>query len=153
MTNKDGNSGNLGFSLLELMVVLIITSVLLATAIPSYQTYLVKARVLDGLRLLEPYKFKVIEYYLEVGKFPAKAGDIFAGNSNLTVNNPNIESLHYHFNQTEVALAAKLKNPPSPGKEYIYLTGKVDGVFVTWVCGASGKTDGIEASYYPHACK
>ena len=48
-----------GFTLIELMVVMAIVGVLAAIALPAYQNYVVRARVLDGLTLVVQAKHEV----------------------------------------------------------------------------------------------
>lgn len=48
-----------GFSLIELMVVVAIVGILAAIAIPSYQTYIAKAKFSEVISSTEPYKLAV----------------------------------------------------------------------------------------------
>lgn len=50
-----------GFTLIELMIVLIIISVLAAIAIPAYQDYTLRAKVVEGLSLASSAKVVVSE--------------------------------------------------------------------------------------------
>ena len=56
-----------GFSLIELMIVLVIIGILAAVAIPAYQTYVNKTRLTKVLQFVAPYQQKYIAYYLENG--------------------------------------------------------------------------------------
>ncbi len=59
-----------GFSLLELMIVIAIIGVLASFAIPTYQTYVMKARVSEGLHLAEVAKLAVADYVLTTHHLP-----------------------------------------------------------------------------------
>jgi prepilin-type N-terminal cleavage/methylation domain-containing protein len=50
-----------GFSMLELMVVLVIISILGSFAVPAYQDYMVKAKVMEFFALAQPAKLAVTE--------------------------------------------------------------------------------------------
>ncbi len=54
MTNK-------GFSLIELMIVVVIISVLTMVAIPTYKDYVIRAKVSNLMALAEPSKLAVTE--------------------------------------------------------------------------------------------
>ncbi len=59
-----------GFTLIELMMVIIIISVLAAVAIPAYQDYLVRARVVEGFNLVAPAKLAVTETVMSNNGLP-----------------------------------------------------------------------------------
>lgn len=64
-------SKHLGFTLIELMIVIAILGVLLAIAIPSYQDYTVRARVSEGLIIASVPKITVSEYRITNNSWPA----------------------------------------------------------------------------------
>ncbi len=52
-----------GFSLIELLVVIIIIAIISSIAIPSYSTYMKRARYSEIVQAAAPYKLSVIECY------------------------------------------------------------------------------------------
>ncbi len=59
-----------GFSLIELMIVVAIIALLASFAIPTYQTYMMKARVSEGLHLAEVAKLAVADHVLTTHRLP-----------------------------------------------------------------------------------
>jgi prepilin-type N-terminal cleavage/methylation domain-containing protein len=68
-----------GYSLMELMIVVVITGVLAALAIPTFSDYIQKARTSEATQFLGVIKLKQEAYRAEFGKYdqcPANADDL-----------------------------------------------------------------------------
>ena len=60
-----------GFTLIELMIVVGIIGILAAIAIPSYQSYVIRTQVAEGLTLSTGAQTSVAEYIMQYGEWPA----------------------------------------------------------------------------------
>lgn len=61
----------LGFTLIELMIVVAIIGILAAIAIPAYQDYTIRAQVSECTRLFAASKVAVTDFYQDTGTLPA----------------------------------------------------------------------------------
>lgn len=58
-----------GFTLLELMIVVTIVGILAATAMPAFQSYLMRSRANDGRMMIEVVKLRQEAYRSEFGSY------------------------------------------------------------------------------------
>lgn len=71
-----------GFTLIELMIVVVIVGILGAVALPSYQDYVRRGRIAEGLAALSDTKVKMEQWYQDhrtyaaggIGTYPCGAG-------------------------------------------------------------------------------
>jgi len=59
-----------GFTLIELMIVIVIIGILAAVAIPQYNKYTARVQVAEALALMAPVKTALILYYQTKGTWP-----------------------------------------------------------------------------------
>ena len=71
----------LGFTLIELMIVVAIIGILAAIAIPAYQDYIARSQASEGVELLGGTKVPLAEFYSDKGLWPTAASmDDVVGN-------------------------------------------------------------------------
>jgi len=71
--------GKRGFTLLELLVVVIIVGILASVALPQFQKMLLKSRTAEGMTTLGSILTAEFLYYQEKGTFTTATGDLTVG--------------------------------------------------------------------------
>ena len=138
----------MGFTLIELMIVVAIIGILAAVAIPAYQDYIARSQVSEAISLTSGGKTPLAEYFADKGYWPALATDVMgtvAGKytSAVTITAGNTAT-------TAVTLTANMKGTginASITAGILTLTSS-DGK--TWTCATS---TGLASKYVPASCR
>lgn len=64
-----------GFTLIELMIVVVIISILAAVAVPSYSDYVARGKITDGLSALASYRVRVEQYFQDNRSYQDAGGN------------------------------------------------------------------------------
>ena len=70
LQDKVEHSGQVGFTLIEVMVVVAIIGILVAVAVPQYQDYVARSRIVEGMNLSSSAKLAVTEIFASRGTGP-----------------------------------------------------------------------------------
>jgi type IV pilus assembly protein PilA len=145
-----------GFSLIELLIVLTIVAVLCAIAVPTYKSYVVKARVTELLTVADAYKIKVIESL--IGN-EASNQAVFNINTDL-IDYVAVNTIEEQPTKHVIQVVAKMKNQNTMGigivqpekandALIIQLHGVETGEMLAWSC----HVDAAYNNYVPKSCQ
>lgn len=135
-----------GFNIIELMIVLAIIGILSSIAIPSYNNYVNKAKLVSGYATLSSVRLAAVEKYLSSGTWPSSLHEISMIERDL---------LGKTFTKLEVGTdcndfeefcinAAVIKGVSTGGNGSLKVVADVSSGILDWKC----KADGIDASNF-----
>jgi type IV pilus assembly protein PilA len=131
-----------GFTLLELMIVVAIVGILAAVAIPTYQGYLIRSQVTEGLSIAAPTKSRVVAAYLSRGEAPAdRAASGLAGAATDT-SGKFVESVDVADGVIVVTFSTSASAQIS-GLTFTMTPYETAGFGVVWRCGSAGAPTGL----------
>jgi type IV pilus assembly protein PilA len=137
----------MGFTLIELMVVVAIIGILAAIALPNYTDYTVRAKLVESLSIASELQMNVKDYYRANLRFPAN-------NAEAGVPEPRFLLGHYVQSVTveDGALHVRLREgvlPNDDGADRILsiqplvVTGSPTSP-ISWRCGKQAVPEGME---------
>lgn len=137
----------LGFTLVELMVVVAIIGMLAAVALPAFQSFTIRAQVSEGLNLAGPAQNAVAHYLLNRGEFPADNAAAGIEDAN-NYKGKFVESISVD----DAVIRIKYGNDANAqiNGETVTLTATDNSGSVSWVCGSDGV---IGDNLLPSVCR
>ncbi|WP_295431292.1 pilin [uncultured Thiodictyon sp.] len=142
----------LGFTLVELMVVVAIISILAALAVPAYRTFVVRTRAAEGVSFVAPYKTYLTEYILANGHAPPADEDYYSQGGPVAVT---------RVNWSIGRGAIEVWYGPGAGVELngtiLWLIPNQSAGSISWICrghsGAGGAGWYLDPRYLPASCR
>ena len=145
----------IGFTLVELMIVVAIIGILAAVAIPSYQDYTARAQVSEAVQISSSFRNGLAEYYQNTALWPMNITAVGSTTSG-TYTASTVISTGAGTTGTIVVTSTLKNSGVSPQiTSGTFAISSADGG-ETWQCGQLGDAAAsttLEAKFIPGACK
>ncbi len=142
-----------GFTLIELMAVVAILSILLVVAIATYQDYLIRSKVTEGLAFAAEARTSVSDYYYNLRDWPAD-------NSAAGLPSPSNYSRYEFIEQLRISSLPRpgtisvvfdLPGTSADGRELQLIPSTLTEI-IAWTC-YSPEDNALEVSHVPASCR
>ncbi|MBO67167.1 MAG: prepilin-type cleavage/methylation domain-containing protein [Acidiferrobacteraceae bacterium] len=145
----------LGFTLIELMIVVAIIGILAAVAIPQYQNYVARSQVSEAMNLVSGVKIAVAEYFNSNGTFPSGTGNAHSALGIATSSNikgkyvAGVSVADDGTGVTTITMKSAGDAHSAVAGTTLKLTPSGSSGAISWTCAVGT----MDAKYVPSACK
>jgi type IV pilus assembly protein PilA len=131
-----------GFTLIELMIVVAIIGILAAIAIPAYQGYTIRTQVSEGVNMAAPAKTRIIDSFLSRGDAPANRAEAgLVGNATDSVGRF-VTSVDIS-NGVVIVTFGYDASAQINERTFTMTPYETDGLGIIWRCGSAPVPDGL----------
>lgn len=137
----------LGFTLLELMIVVAIIGILAMLAIPAYSDYSKRANAIEAIGLMAGSKTAVAEFYAANGTWPTNNTSAGIASAN-SIKGNSVTSITINGSYIVAAVNQKIES----GK-HIILKGTSTLGGISWSCNPALSGTDVNSKYLPSICR
>jgi type IV pilus assembly protein PilA len=142
--NLDGHTRSAaGFTLIELMLVVAIIGVILATGVPAYQRYTIRAQVAEGVTLGGAVKTRVADAYLQTGRPPKNRASTGLSAAPSDTQGKFVESVDIDYGTLVVTFGNDAHRKIDDTVLAMIPYETTDNILV-WRCGLASEPDGLD---------
>ena len=142
------NKLQMGFTLIELMIVVAIIGILAAIAIPAYQDYIVRAKVTEGLSLADAAQTAVAETFQSNGTMPTGSNASYGLATPVSITGKYVTSVTVAAKTGVISIlynATDMGGSPTADGTTLELTPLTSNGGISWICGY-GSVNGVSAA-------